>query len=276
MQSPLFHTDMTQLVLGIILSLLISVLAWKSRALSKSGGAAAFGVGVLIFGLGGLAWSAVLLTFFISSSLLSRAFKRRKHAFAEKFSKGSQRDWGQVLANGGLGALLILVYLIHPQLDWVWLAFCGAMAAVNADTWATELGVLSPHRPRRITNGELVETGTSGGISLSGYLAAAVGALLIGIVGYLSKPLDGGALFVWIILLSGLVGTTVDSLLGDTVQAIFYCPNCTKETEQNPYHRCGSTTERIRGWEWLNNDWVNFICSVVGALSAISLGYLVG
>lgn len=264
-----------QLLVGVILSTLISLIAWRGNALSKSGALAAFGIGVLIFGFGGLSWSAILLTFFISSSLLSRLFRVRKHALAEKFSKGSQRDWGQVLANGGLGALLILFYVVNPKLSWVWYAFCGAMAAVNADTWATELGVLSPYRPRRITNCVIVETGTSGGISLIGYLAAGAGSISIGLIGSLFRPMDGWWTFLWIILLSGLIGTSIDSLLGDTIQAIYFCPACNKETEQSPYHRCGAITERIRGLKWMNNDWVNFICSLAGALTAASFWYFI-
>jgi uncharacterized protein (TIGR00297 family) len=267
--------DSKQLVWGIILSILISLIALRSHALSRSGALAAFVIGMIIFGIGGISCSVVLLTFFISSSLLSRAFRVRKQAFVEKFSKGSQRDWGQVFANGGLGAFLILFYSINPQANWVWFAFCGAMAAVNADTWATELGVLSPFRPCRITNWEIVETGTSGGISFIGYMAAGAGSFLISVIGYISNPLNGGVIFLWIIFLSGLIGTSVDSLLGDTIQAIYFCPNCKKETEQNPIHRCGAITKRIRGWNWLNNDWVNFICSLVGALAAVTFWYFI-
>jgi hypothetical protein len=64
---------------------------------------------------------------------------------------------------------------------------------------------------------------------------------------------------------------TADSLLGATLQAIYYCPSCEKETERHPQHTCGTNTDHIRGWRWLNNDWVNFTCSLVGALSAVAI-----
>jgi uncharacterized membrane protein len=57
----------------------------------------------------------------------------------------------------------------------------------------------------------------------------------------------------------------MDSLLGATVQAIYYCPSCRKETERHPLHTCGTPTEQVRGWSWMNNDWVNFACGGVGA-----------
>ena len=110
----------------------------------------------------------LLLGFFISSSLLSRLFKRRKANLEEKFSKGSQRDAGQVFANGGIAGLFVILHVLMPEALWPWLGFAGALAAANADTWATELGVLSRAAPRLITTGKTVEPGTSGGVSWTG------------------------------------------------------------------------------------------------------------
>ena len=267
--SIMTHPLLNRFILAGILSLAIGLLAWRMRALSPSGALAAFVTGLLVFGLGGIAWAAVLLTFFISSSLLSKAFSRRKAVIAEKFSKGSQRDWGQVLANGGLGAILVLVWYQSGSPHWIWVAYVGAMAAVNADTWSTELGVLSSRLPRRITTGIQVEIGTSGGVTFLGYLVAAAGALLVGAVAGLFSPTQNPILFGLVITLAGLAGSTVDSLLGDTIQAIYLCPVCNKETERHPVHWCGTPTTPLRGWRWMNNDWVNFFCSLAGALAAL-------
>jgi uncharacterized protein (TIGR00297 family) len=257
-----------QLFIGFFLASIIAVLAWRAGSLSVSGAWAAFITGGLIFGLGGLPWAVLLLTFFISSSGLSRAFSRRKAILAEKFAKGSRRDWGQVLANGGLGALLAVGYSITPHPEWLWLAFAGAMAAVNADTWSTELGVLSPAPPRMITSWVKVERGTSGGITLTGTLAALAGATLVGIMAVAFKPASGWLSGLGIIVLAGLLGSLFDSVLGATVQAIYWCPTCGKETERHPVHICGSQTDQVRGWSWINNDMVNFACSLMGAFLA--------
>jgi uncharacterized protein (TIGR00297 family) len=263
-----------QLLIGLLLAILIALLAWRAKALSISGAWAAVLTGGLIFGLGGFAWAVLLVVFFISSSALSRAFSKRKSKLVEKFSKGSQRDWGQVMANGGLGAALAIGFWFAPHQDGLWLAYAGAMAAVNADTWSTELGVLSPVLPRLITNGKKVEQGTSGGITLIGTLAALAGAILIGFAAVISEPGQGWLVSFVSITLGGLIGSLFDSVLGATVQAIYWCPSCNKETERYPIHTCGSPTNQIRGWTWINNDVVNLVCSLTGAIVAAGIWLL--
>ncbi len=260
-----------QLITGLIFGAIIATLAWKAKALSQSGAWAAAITGGLVFGLGGLPWAVLLLAFFVSSSGLSRAFARRKASLSEKFSKGSQRDWAQVAANGGLGALLAIGHALFPDQAWPWLAFAGAMAAVNADTWATELGVLNSTPPRLITTFQPVERGASGAISLMGSLAALGGAALIACLAALLSPWAAPANGIWwqtilIVTLAGAGGSFFDSLLGATVQSIYYCRTCQKETERHPVHICGTPTTHQRGWLWMDNDVVNGLASLAGAL----------
>jgi uncharacterized protein (TIGR00297 family) len=254
-----------------LLGAVIGYLAFRAGALSPSGAWTAALTGGLIFGLGGIHWAALLLTFFVSSSGLSHAFAARKAALSDKFSKSSRRDWEQVFANGGLGALMAVAHALFPQQTWPWLVFAGAMAAVNADTWATELGVLSPVPPRLISSWKTVEHGTSGGITFLGTLSALSGAFVIGL---LAAAFGGSGNFVVVLgitTLAGLGGALCDSLLGATAQAIYYCPHCQKETERHPWHTCGTETAQIRGWGWLNNDMVNFTCSLVGGMVVVIL-----
>lgn len=262
-----------RLLLGLILGAAAGLAAWRAKALSRSGALAAALVGGGIFGLGGWSWALLLLSFFIGSSALSLllALRQRRFGLHEKFAKGSRRDAGQVLANGGLALILTGLHAAFPTCGWVWIAFCGALAAVNADTWATELGVFSPVPPRLITTLRPVESGTSGGVSALGSLAALAGA---GVIAGLAAWLDGTAA-VWLpALLGGLVGSAVDSLLGATLQAVYFCPACQKETERHPQHACGTPTQPRRGWRWLNNDWVNFCCALAGAATAVLMHWL--
>lgn len=267
---------MPPLLIGFVLALLISALAYAVRALDFSGAVAATVLGTLVFGLGGLDWALVLIVFFVSSSALSRLAQRRKRALQAVFSKGGRRDAAQVLANGGIAGGIVLLHGLFPQGIVLWAAFAGALAAVNADTWATELGVLSRTPPRLITSGRVVERGTSGGISLIGTLSAAGGALLIGVTAALLRPAESGLALALIAGAAGLLGSLVDSLLGATLQAIYHCPVCAKETERHPLHTCGAKTSLARGLAWMTNDVVNALCAQTGALAAAGLFWWVG
>lgn len=262
---------------GFVLSLSIGAAGYKRGALSGSGVVGALITGTLIFGLGGWEWGTLLIVFFVSSSALSFYRSRDKRELAEKFAKGHRRDLGQALANGGLAALLAVLFLIWPHPLWFF-ACAGAMAAVNADTWATELGVLSVLPPRLITTGRRVEVGASGGVTWLGTWASLGGALIIGLVGglwllVLGQGWAGAGALVLAATVGGLAGSLVDSLLGATVQAIYWCDACQKETERVT-HRCGTETRLLRGHRWLGNDLVNFVASAVGALAAVGVGWI--
>jgi uncharacterized protein (TIGR00297 family) len=212
-----------------------------------------------------------LLTFFITSSGLSRAFKDRKQNLNEKFSKGHERDAGQVFGNGGLATLFAGLHAFYPESIIPWVGFAASLAAVNADTWATELGVLNPTHPRLITDlRKRVEKGTSGGISLWGTGASLLGSSVIAFLAILLSPIGTLTTAHWLLItLAGLAGSLFDSLLGATVQAMYYCPTDIKETEKHPLHTCGTKTVHIRGWKWLTNDWVNFACAAFGVVVAV-------
>lgn len=258
-----------QLLYGFFLAIIISYLAYKAHSLNKSGAIAAFVVGTIIFGIGGWSWAILLLTFFITSSGLSRAFKKKKQNLDEKFSKGSQRDAGQVFGNGSIPAFFAGLHFFYPNEIWVWACFAASLAAVNADTWGTELGVLNPNPPRMITNlNKIVEKGTSGGISLTGTLASLAGSALIA---FLASFLTDNWLLFSLITFSGLAGSLFDSLLGGTIQAMYFCPTDNKETEKHPLHTCGTQTVHIRGWKWLDNDLVNFACGLFAVGVALIL-----
>ncbi len=270
-----------QLLFGFLIAVLIALGAYRTRSLNRSGVYAAVIVGTFIFGFGGWQWAVLLLAFFITSSALSRSFHKQKQGLDEKFSKDSRRDAEQVFGNGALAALFAGLHFFYPDAAWVWVGFAGSLAAVNADTWATELGVLNPSPPRMLTDPrKVVEKGTSGAISLSGSLAALAGAALIGLLAAWLLPTLSAAEgspypASWrlgvAVTAAGLLGSLFDSLLGATLQAIYYCPTCQKETERHPLHTCGTPTVRRRGWPWLNNDLVNLGCGLFGVLAALLL-----
>jgi uncharacterized membrane protein len=85
------------------------------------------------------------------------------------------------------------------------------------------------------------------------------------------ESFQGAVPILAMVTVAGVCGALFDSLLGATVQAIYFCPTCNKETERHPLHTCKTPTVRRRGWRWLNNDMVNFFASLIGALAAFGL-----
>jgi uncharacterized protein (TIGR00297 family) len=265
-----------RLMLGLLFSSGIGLVAYRRRSLDKSGVLGAITSGTSIYGMGGWSWGLSLIYFFVSSSLLSSFRAPEKASVAtDKFTKGSRRGLSQVAANGGLATLFAFLYGFSSSPSTRRLSkagFLGALATATADTWATELGVLSAAWPRLITNGRPVAPGTSGGVTQLGMTASALGACSLGFFFWAGqgfrKALAPAPLHA---LLSGMVGSCFDSFLGATLQAMYYCPACKSETELR-IHRCGARTESLRGIAWMNNDMVNFLATASGSMVAIALG----
>lgn len=274
-------------VIGAIGGAAIARLAVRHRALSKRGAIAAAVMGLGYTAFGGLVWMGTLLAFFTTSSLLSR-WKRKQHrkAAAESlYEKTGARDASQVWANGGIGLALCIGNALFPHPGWLY-AFVGVMAAVNGDTWATELGSLSRKPPVSIRTGKRVPPGTSGGITAAGSFAAAAGSLLIGLsaacfmlIGKASLE-HGVALEMPLIsvigaaFFGGIAGTFFDSLLGAYAQAMFRCSVCGVETERSTH--CQVTSLPLRGWHRMDNDAVNIASSIVGGAIAWGISQLIG
>ncbi|MDP5957973.1 MAG: DUF92 domain-containing protein, partial [Candidatus Marinimicrobia bacterium] len=70
-------------------------------------------------------------------------------------------------------------------------------------------------------------------------------------------------------LIAGFVGSFVDSVLGGSVQAMFKCSVCNKETEKRMH--CQMHTSHSKGFKWLDNDGVNFVNTIVGVMIVFML-----
>jgi uncharacterized protein (TIGR00297 family) len=259
----------TRLLLGALGAGLVAGFARRRRLLTADGAVLAAVTGALTVG-GGWWWGVILIGFFATASALSRWRRSRRREVA---ARGHERDAVQVLANGGLSTALAAAGLVTPpELEPVRFAlFCGALAGVTADTWATELGRLSTTPPRLITSGRPVAPGVSGGVTWLGTAGSALGALLIGVLAALGSGAGLVAGAPWLLLLgttlAGLAGSLADSLLGATVQTSYVSPATGQVTERR-HDPAGAPARLVRGYHWLNNDVVNFAASLTGALTA--------
>ena len=268
-----FRRMSLRLFSGLLFSSGIGLIAYRRKSLDKSGVLGSIVCGTSIVGMGGWSWGLCLVYFFVSSSLLS-SFRVSEKAIvaSDKFSKGSRRDLSQVVANGGLATFFALCFgfsRTEGRRRRAKSGFIGALATATADTWATELGTLSPTAPLLITNGKPVAPGTSGGITPLGTAASALGASSMGFLFWAVEGLCSSFAHTPLLaLFSGMAGSCIDSVLGATLQVMYTCPTCKTETEQHIHH-CGTHTEFLRGISWMNNDVVNFIATTVGSIVAI-------
>lgn len=248
--------------------------------LRLNGAVAAWLVGYATLGAGGFAWFVPLLAFFLVVNWAGKlAHKFASHRLPPGFErveqKGSKRDFMQVFAKAGFGGVLAVAFALTHEgspafAQMFFWAYIGTLCAAAADTFASEVGILSKTRPVRIWTLEPVVPGMSGGVTRFGYAAAAVGSLVpvvaLALVG--SPYRMGFGAFAGAIA-CGWIGSTVDSMVGASLQSKRQCVSCGRILEKNEH--CGEPTKHFRGHPLINNDLVN----AVGSLSGAAAGALI-
>lgn len=248
----------TNFLIGILLAALIAAISNRLKFLTTSGSLATFLLASFLFGLGGLKWSVPILTFFILSSLISKVRKKHNHKIEEYFEKSGVRDHWQVLANGGIGGLLVIMY-VYTQNELFYLLNIASLAAVCADTWATEIGTYNKANTYNIINLKKVEQGRSGGISVRGTLGTVLATIVMALSGLAWINFSTVNYFM-LIIFAGVFGSLVDSIIGATIQLQYQCRRCNKVTEKRVH--CGEETNYFKGVKFINNDFVNFCASI--------------
>jgi len=258
--------NLNQFLFAFLLAFLIAVISYKLRFLSLNGSVGTFMLAVVIFGVGGWKWTVPILAFFVLSSLISKIGKERRKKFDLIFEKSSTRDIYQVFANGGIAGVVALIYHFYPS-EIFYYVYLATVSSATFDTWATEIGTLLLSKPRLITNLKQVEPGTSGGVSIKGTFGGIIGSIVI----FASATfwIKWELVKLLIVVVAGLIGSFVDSFLGATLQAQYKCKVCGKITEKKLH--CDGFAELIRGKRWLNNDFVNFVCTSSGAFAGLIL-----
>lgn len=267
---------------SILVPLMLTVRALKRRSLDRSGALGALLVGFILT-MANVSFFSALLAFFISSSRLTRFGGEQKKKIDAEYKEGGQRNWVQVLCNGGVPTELALLYMIEAgpgeipvdfsrqySASWMCLSLLGALACSAGDTWASEVGpVLSQSRPRLITTWEEVPAGTNGGVTTVGLLASFLGGAAVGGAFFLTQLLTVGELQAaapqWPIMVyggvAGLLGSMVDSFLGAHMQYSGFDSSIGKVVSYE-----SATTRRICGKPILDNNAVNLFSSLLVAL----------
>jgi uncharacterized protein (TIGR00297 family) len=247
---------LTTVLISVAAAAAVAVSAWRLGALDGGGAVAATAVGAIVFGFGGLGAAVILVFFFVSASALS--------ALPGGGPRG-RRGARQVLATGAVAALAAT---LPPYLGVEQLAFLGAVAAATADTWATEIGTRWGAQPRSILTFKRQPPGTSGAVSLVGTLGLAAGALAVGGAGAWLLA-EGSAGTVVVVALAGFAGALFDSFLGAGLQATYRCAACGATSEVARHAGCAARARRIAGLPGLDNDAVNGLATLAGAVVAM-------
>jgi len=144
--------------------------------------------------------------------------------------------------------------------------YVGHYACAAADTWASELGILSKANPRLVTTLFLrkVPHGTNGGCSILGTFASAMGGAFIGFVywicSYFLEPSDSSQYPMIIVgLVCGVLGSLFDSILGATLQASYYSKDRKQIVKTKQEINNDSSVELVCGIDFLSNEAVNLV-----------------
>ncbi|HHY53283.1 MAG TPA: DUF92 domain-containing protein [Clostridiales bacterium] len=251
---------------GLAIALGVLLPAFYLEALTLSGMHCATLLGTFLYAWGGPLIFGALLLFFVFGSLVSKIGREQKRVPSSLHERQGPRSSVQVIANG-LPALLFVAVHHFTGNQFFLLAALASFSVATADTFSSEIGMLSTRTPVSILTGKPVPKGISGGVTPLGFLAASLGSLVIAATALFSFGW-AGALVVW---LCGMAGSVLDSFMGAVFQAKYRLP-------------CGGLTERpwaegvplplAAGISWMNNDVINFLSILLcGALASALTGF---
>ena len=269
-------------------------------------------------------WSvffALLTTFFLAGTAATKV----KHAQKVKLTMSSAGEHGagppsprtarQVMANSVCASVLAVAHtvvlyqtgksgdvcLVEPGArsslaDLLPYGIFAQYAAVAADTFASELGILAQEQPVLVTDvmallsfkPKRVPRGTNGGVTTLGTIAGLGGAALMAVTVVILTPFGGGwtyadkLLVVIVMTVWGGLGSLLDSILGGLLQASVVDAKTGRVVEGEGGLRvsyrqsAGQTHERklVTGQDILDNNGVNAVMAgnmTVGALVLLSL-----
>ena len=244
---------MTNFIPAAVLSTLLACVAFALHAITPAGLAAAWLLCIIDTAIGG--WQAFLilsLTFFLTAMADRYAGERADPGHVRR--KSGKRDAIRILCNVGIASLaVVLAAVLHSRRFLT--VYAAVMVESLADSLASKLGPLSEGLTVDICTFKKIAPGLSGGVSITGTAAAAIGSLIISLCLLLYPWSD------WICVLSaagcGFLGCMFDSAAGSLIQLKYRCPVCGSIVEGEIH--CGQRTVQVKGMRFINNDMVNLL-----------------
>ena len=237
------HLAVADILLYTFLSI-GSVLSYTTRKLTLVGAVTGGLTGFLIYQGAGYTGIAMLALFFITGSWATGWQVQHKAAIGAAEQRKGQRTAGQVLANGGVAALLgAIAWYMPAYTQLLQIMMAGSFAAATADTLSSELGTVYGRRFYNVLSFKKDQRGLDGVISLEGTLIGLIGSAIIAGIYALGHGFDLS--FMWIVI-AGFTGNLADSVLG-------------------------AALERK---QLIGNNMVNFLNTLTGALACLLLKQL--
>jgi uncharacterized protein (TIGR00297 family) len=213
---------LTQIAISGILSVCLSVVAYKLRMLTFSGALASLFVGYTVGVFGSVEWLILLVAFTFAGLVATKMDFSKKNEVGLQEGNYGERTHKNVLGVGIPACLFAVLYGIshgplNGEYDFAFtVAYITTLTVAAADTVASEIGFKDP-KVWLITTFERVRRGTNGGVSVLGLAASAAAAVGTGIIGWLLifKGID---IYILIPIAMGMFGNILDSVLGATVE----------------------------------------------------------
>jgi uncharacterized protein (TIGR00297 family) len=209
-----------RIVVALAVTALLGYVSYALDTASIAGMITGVLLSLLTIVLGDYGWFAMLVAFFGIGGLSSkfRYETKRRRGIAEE-NEGA-RGTGNVLANSMVALVAVLFAAASSSLGVsagvFFYAFAGAVGTALADTLSSEIGGLFDN-PRLITTLDVVEPGTDGAVTWQGELAGLAGSVVVAGIAFVA--FDAVAVLgVACIVAASVVGMTVDSLLGATIE----------------------------------------------------------
>ena len=229
---------------------------YATRSLTPEALVHAAALGMLLWAsLGWAAWTTCVL-FLVLGSVATRVKLAEKESRGIAEKRGGARGPENVWGSAAVAAVCCILYSLwvyagvatgSPVMLWCKLGFVASMATKLSDTLATEIGKAYGRTTYLVTNFQRVAPGTEGAISAEGTVAGIVGSLVIAGFGAMSGLIPATRASVVVCAVAALVATTIESVIGATVQ---------------------------QRHAWLTNETVNVMNTALGALFAVLLAGL--
>jgi uncharacterized protein (TIGR00297 family) len=212
-------TTWTAVGIGLGVSFLFGSLSIALETASIPGMLTGVFLSLVAVVLGGVGWFVLLIAFFGIGGLSTKyGYDRKVRRGVAEENEGA-RGTGNVLGNSLAALVALLLFAAHARLpvpsEVLVVAFAGSVATALADTLSSEIGGLYD-QPRLLTTLEPVAPGTDGAVTWQGEVAGIAGAALIGVLSAWFLPLSWSAAII--VIGAGLVGMTVDSAAGATIE----------------------------------------------------------